>query len=148
MEHKIKKQKIPIILYEQPTDGSQGSIIPYIEVGIDEEMPKVLFISEYKATGEEEYDINGVTIPIYNIDIHAYADMKVLKNSLDEETNDKVRIALGLLSLKEAQTKGQKKLDQIYDEVEKRKKEVNKEKRTENIKRQLEFTFIKEKKEN
>lgn len=107
-----KKYKIPVILYE--TDEQN---IPYIEVEKNDEMPPVLFIQEYKHTGEFEPDDEGKENPIVDITIHMYANMNVLSKSLTPEKYDEVRVAMGLKPLNEAKAEGQKILNKVYDNV-------------------------------
>jgi len=126
-----KKPKLPIILYEEPKPNQPANPIPYIEVGLDEEMPKVLFISEYKETGEFEPSADG-TSAIVDMLIHKYVDLDFLKEKLDTKTNDKIRVALGMKPLKEAQKNGQQILNNVINNAEKNKKELetNQEKRS------------------
>lgn len=106
------KQKIPVILYEENKDG-KTNIIPYISVEKNEEMPKVLFISEYKDTGETEPDGDGGMAQIVDMIVHKYVDMEHLVKVLDKKTNDKVRVALGMKPLEVAKKEGQKILDKV-----------------------------------
>ena len=49
------KDKLPEIMYEEPRyEGDPVSQIPFIEVGLDDEMPQTLVVFEYKETGETE----------------------------------------------------------------------------------------------
>ena len=106
------KNWIPEICYEEDTDG-MSSHIPFIHVPKGETMPGFIFIFESQETGEFEPGDDGNPLPIYNMDLHQYADMSTLKNNLDPETFDKVRLALGLEPLKEAAQKGQKITDKV-----------------------------------
>lgn len=108
------KPKLPIILYEEPTPGQPANPIPYVEIGISEEMPPVLFVSEYKETGEYEPDPQFGSRPIVDMLIHKYVDLDYLKTKLDSKTNDKVRVALGMKPLKQAQKDGKKILTKVY----------------------------------
>lgn len=100
------KNWIPEICYEEDGEG-MSSHIPFIQVPNDQEMPRFLFIFESQETGEFEPGEDGNPLPIYNMDLHQYADMAVLKNNLDSQTFDKVRLALGLEPLSVATLKGQ-----------------------------------------
>ena len=97
---------VPEICYEEDADGL-SSHIPFIQVPVGREMPKFLFIFESQETGEFEPGEDGNPLPIYDMDLHQYADMSTLKNNLDPQTFDKVRIALGLEPLAVATRKGQ-----------------------------------------
>ena len=95
---------VPEIMYEEE-DGISGGI-PFIAVPSDKEMPKVIFIFESRETGEFEPGLDGDPLPIVDMELHQYADMVILKNSLDEETYDKVRHVLGLKPLRKAAEMG------------------------------------------
>ena len=97
----ISSEWYPEIMYEESDEGI-SSKIPFIMVPEDHEMPKLLYVFESKETGEFEPNEEGNPIPILEMDLHQYADMSILKNSLDEQTYNKVRTCLGLKPLKEA----------------------------------------------
>lgn len=126
MSSKIEKYEIPEILYEEPQPGIAPNRIPYIEVPKEKQMPPVLFIFEYKHTGETEPGPNGDPMAIVDQVPHKYVDMELLKEKLSPETNDEVRVALGLKPLLEAQKKGKDILDKVDKNVEalKTKKET------------------------
>lgn len=129
------KPKLPVILYEEPTPGQPANPIPYIEVGISEEMPPVLFLSEYKETGEFEPDPQFGSRPIVDMLIHKYVDLDHLKIKLDAKTFDKIRVALGMKPLKQAQKDGKKILTKVYAnaEVNKITLETNQEAQNERV---------------
>lgn len=114
-----KKHKIPVILYE-----GDDQVLPYIEVEQQDEMPAVLFIQEYKHTGETEPDGSGNEQPIVEMSIHMYADMEFLSKKLTPERYDEVRVAMGLEPLKKAREEGQKVMNKIYENVNKRAEEA------------------------
>jgi len=101
----VKQPKLPIILYEENKQG-ETNLIPYIEVPKNGEMPKVLFVSEYKETGEFEADAQFGSAPIVDMLIHQFVSMSELQKKLDSRTYDKVRLALGLMPLKQARKLG------------------------------------------
>lgn len=118
---KIKpKMKMPIIYYEQNEEGEETNLIPYIEVQKEEDFPPVLFISEYRHTGEFEPDEEGNPAPIVDMYLHMFADTEILKEKLDPQTFDKVRKALGLKPLQQASEEGQEVLDNIQKNINKR----------------------------
>ena len=119
-----RKIKIPIILYEESRGGEKTNVIPYIEVAKDDEMPKVLFISEYKETGEFEADAEFGSAPIVDMLIHKYVDLDFLKLKIDPKTFDKIRVSLGMAPLKQAQKEGQKILDKVFSNANENKKEL------------------------
>ena len=111
-----RKNWIPEIMYEETEEGS--SHIPFIMVPAEETMPRLLFIFESRDTGEFEPNDMGDPVPIFEMDLHQYADMLVLKEGLDEETYDKGRGCLGLQPIREAAAAGQKITDKIRKNVE------------------------------
>ena len=98
---------IPEIMYEEAEDG-QTSAIPFIMVPSDQEMPTLLYMFESRETEETEPGPEGEELPIVEWDLHQYADMLCLKDNLDPETYDKVRVSLGLEPLDIASEKGKK----------------------------------------
>jgi hypothetical protein len=100
-------QWVPEILYEETEEGL-SSHIPLINVPVEEEMPKMLFIFESRETGDFEPGPDGEELPVTQLDLHQYADMSVLKKKLTWVEYDNVRFALGLEPLKTAAMKGAK----------------------------------------
>jgi len=94
----------PEIMYEETDEGS--SQIPFIMVPQGEEMPKLLFVFESRRTGNFEPGLEGEEVPVYEWDLHQYADMAVLKNKLSPSIYDIVRSSLGLEPLAIAAAKG------------------------------------------
>ena len=101
------KKWVPEICYEEDANGL-SSHIPFIQVPVGEKMPSLVFIFESQETGEFEPGEDGNPLPIFEMDLHQYADMSVLKNKLNASDFDKVRLALGLEPLKTASAKGKK----------------------------------------
>lgn len=99
------KKWIPEICYEEDSNGLT-SHIPFVQVPPGEFMPAILFIFESQETGEFEPGDDGNPLPIFDMELHQYADMAVLKKNLAVEIFDKVRAALGLEPLGLAQVKG------------------------------------------
>lgn len=97
----------PEIVYESDENGV-SSRFPFIHVPSSEEMPKLLYILESRETDESDVGPDGETHPVFQMDMHQYADMAILKNRLSPETFDAVRIALGLEPLAIAHEKGEK----------------------------------------
>ena len=115
---KLTKDQIPLILYEEPSSRNDDPIpFPYIEVAKEGQMPPVLFIFEYKHTGEVEPDSNGQEAAIVDQIPHKYVDMEYLKEHLPTEVNDKVRVALGLQPLDVAKAAGRPILEKIMGKV-------------------------------
>lgn len=119
-----KKPKIPVILYEEALPGQPENPIPYIEVGKNEEMPKILFISEYKETGEFEVDPEHGAAPIVDMLIHSFVQLDFLKAKLSPERYDEVRIALGFQPLKKAMQKGNQTIKKAQKAAEERKEKL------------------------
>lgn len=107
---------VPEIMYEE-VDGGVSSNIPFISVPPNEVMPKMLFIFESRDTGEIEPGPSGEQLPIFELDLHQYADMAILKQNLPEVVYDQVRSALGLESLSTASKKGKQITDNIRKNI-------------------------------
>jgi hypothetical protein len=119
-----KRQWVPEIMYEEYDHAELTNSLPFIQIPEDKEMPNVLFFFGSKATGEEEPDMEGNPQPIVEMEVYQFACMKYLKDGLDEEAYDKVRAALQLLPLKEAQTKGRKESRAVVQEIANKKNEA------------------------
>lgn len=136
-----KKYNIPTILYEQPSgrNGDTGIPFPYIEVKKEEEMPPVLFIFEYKETGETEPDEMGRECAIVDQTLRKYVNLDFLQESLPAEINDLVRVALGMKPLEEAKVEGQKILDRVFGNAAPIEKSAKSQK--EEIKKEVKVKF-------
>ena len=97
---------IPEIMYEETTEEGVSSNIPFILVPKEEQMPKLLFMFESRETDEKEPGPDGEDLPIYEWDLHQYANMLTLKEKLPVHTFDIVRQALGLEPINVAAKKG------------------------------------------
>ena len=113
----MNSQWIPEIMYEESEDGV-SSKIPFILVPQDQKMPQVIFIFESRETGEFEPGLDGDDVPILEMDLHQYADMKVLKEGLPSDLYDQVRTCLGLMPLDQAVKSGKKITDNIRKNIE------------------------------
>ena len=82
------------------------------------EMPKILYVFESRDTGQTEPNSEGDEVPVYEWDLHQYADMLILKEGLDEQTYDKVRKCLGLQPLRQAAAAGQKITANVRKNIE------------------------------
>jgi len=124
-----KQPQLPVILYEEPSGkNDKGISMPYIEVQKEGQMPPMLFIFEYKHTGETEPDDRGREVAIVDQIPHKYVDMEYLKDRLSPELNDQIRVALGMKPLQVAKQEGQKILDKVMFQVSIIKDEAEKEK--------------------
>ena len=124
-----KQPQLPVILYEEPSGkNDKGISMPYIEVPKEGQMPPMLFIFEYKHTGETEPDDRGREVAIVDQIPHKYVDMEYLKDRLSPELNDQIRVALGMKPLQVAKEEGQKILDKVMFQVSIIKDEAEKEK--------------------
>ena len=120
------RMKFPIIYYEEPdSENDQASPIPYIEVEKDEPWYPVLFIQEYRHTGEEDIGPKGEPRPILDMVMHQYVDMLTLKEKLSPETYDVIRVALGMKPLQEAMAEGAKVLDKVENKLNAEKKKLH-----------------------
>lgn len=124
-----KQPQLPVILYEEPSGkNDKGISMPYIEVQKEGQMPPMLFIFEYKHTGETEPDDRGREVAIVDQIPHKYVDMEYLKDRLSPELNDQIRVALGMKPLQVAKEEGQKIMDKVMFQVSLIKDEAEKEK--------------------
>jgi len=89
LDRKKQNKWIPEIFYEEDSKGLTGGL-PFINVPQDKSMPACMFICEVRPVSEEESEIEKEVI------VHSLANMSVLKQELDKETYNKVRIVLGL----------------------------------------------------
>ena len=112
----MNNQWFPEIMYEDDDNG-MTSKIPFVMVPENQVMPSTLFIFESRETGEEEIGPDGEPLPIFEMDLHQYADMNKLKQALDSETYDKVRLALGLEPLAIAVKSGKKISNNIRENI-------------------------------
>ena len=109
---------IPEIMYEESDESGVSSHIPFIMVPKDKVMPKLLYIFESRDTGELEPGSDGKPVPVFEWDLHQYADLLVLKNNLNSDVYDKVRSALGLEPLVAAAAKGREITAKIKNNLE------------------------------
>lgn len=124
-----KQPQLPVILYEEPSgNNDKGISMPYIEVQKEGQMPPMLFIFEYKHTGETEPDDRGREVAIVDQIPHKYVDMEYLKDRLSPELNDQIRVALGMKPLQVAKEEGQKIMDKVMFQVSLIKDDAEKEK--------------------
>ena len=107
---------VPEIMYEEGLDGL-SSHIPFIQIPLEEDMPRILFIFESRDSGEFEPGQDGEEIPVVDLDLHQYADMAALKSNLDPLTFDLVRSALGLEPLVTAAAKGKEITNTVRQKV-------------------------------
>ena len=113
-----KKSKwFPELMYEESEDG-ESSKIPFVLVPETEKMPSLLYVFESRETGEFEPDLDGNPLPILEMDLHQYADMSVLKESLSIVEYDNVRFALGLDPIEAASQAGKQITDNIRQNIE------------------------------
>jgi hypothetical protein len=104
-------------MYEDAEDGGLSSHIPFIQVPVENEMPKVIFIFESRDTGDFEPGLEGEEVPVVQLDLHQYADMSILKEGLSLETYDAVRECLGLEKMSSAVTKGKKITESVRNNL-------------------------------
>ncbi len=112
-----KNNWIPEIMYEE-SSGEGSSNLPFIQVPKGEEMPKLLFMFESRQTDETEPGPEGENLPVYEWDLHQYANMAVLKDSLRTELYDEVRVSLGLQPMAEAVAAGQQISQNVRNTLE------------------------------
>lgn len=116
-EIQMNEQWFPEIMYEESDDG-ESSKIPFVLVPQDQVMPSLLYVFESRETGEFEPGMDGNPLPILEMDLHQYADMKILKENLSSDVYDQVRTCLGLKPLAEAVAAGQKITGNVRKNIE------------------------------
>ena len=87
------KKWIPEIFYEESQTGITAGL-PFVNVPEDRSMPSCMFICEVRDIDEKDNELEKEVI------VHSLANMTILKQQLDNETYNKVRLALGLEILK------------------------------------------------
>ena len=99
---------VPEIMYEEYDEENISGGLPFIQGPEGREMPDILFMFGSQNTGEFEPDLEGNPEPIVEMELYQYACMHYLKDALDADTYDAVRLALGLQPLQQAVTAGMK----------------------------------------
>ena len=99
----MNQKWIPEIFYEETSDGLTRGL-PFVNIPEDKAMPSAMFICEVRDSKEDD---------MKDLAIHMFANMTVLKQELEEDVYDKVRLALGLENLKTASEKGQKITEEL-----------------------------------
>ena len=107
---------IPEIMYESNSEGTSSSI-PFIMVPQEETMPNLLYIFESRETGEVEPGENGEELPVFEMDLHQYADMSVLRDGLSTGAYDEIRVCLGLQTMKDAVPQGKEITEKIRENL-------------------------------
>ena len=110
-----KRKWVPEIMYEEYDEESISGGLPFIQVPAEKEMPDILFMFGSTETGEFEPDLDGEPQPIMEMELFQYANMHYLKEELDADTYDKVRVILGLGPLNIAREKGLKQSEKILN---------------------------------
>ena len=110
-----KRKWVPEIMYEEYEEDSLSGGLPFIQIPKDKEMPDILFMFGSSETGEFEPDLDGEPQPIIEMELYQYACMHYLKQGLDTETYDKVRVCLKLEPLGIAREKGKKQSQKILN---------------------------------
>lgn len=114
----MKNEKwVPEILYEE-TEAGGSSALPFIMVPEEETMPQLLYIWESRNTGRYEPNDAGDPVPVFEWDLHQFADMLILKKRLEPDIYDKVRLALGLEKLADAVKTGSENTEKIRNNLE------------------------------
>ena len=83
---------IPEIYYEESKELTGG--LPFVNVPKGKSMPSCIFMCEVRSVDEEENEVEKEVIA------HSYANMTLLKQEMNKDDYNKVRIALGLEILK------------------------------------------------
>ena len=110
-----KRKWVPEIMYEEYEEESLSGGLPFIQIPTDKDMPDIVFMFGSQETGEFEPDMDGEPQPIMEMELFQYACMQYLKEGLDIETYDKVRVCLGLQPLHDAVKAGMKQSEKILN---------------------------------
>lgn len=104
---------IPEILYEENSEGLTRGL-PFVNVPKEKSMPGMIFLYESRDLKDlEEEEVEKEII------LHSYANMTLLKQELDLEIFNKVRVCLGLEELKLAEESGKKIIDNVKNNIKK-----------------------------
>jgi hypothetical protein len=114
--NKKKTNWVPEICYEEQADGL-SSHIPFIAVPQDEKMPHLIYVFESRDTGEVEPGENGEELAVFEMDLHQYADMSILKEKMTLQQYDNVRFALDLEPIAAAVTKGKEITQKVRENL-------------------------------
>ena len=109
MKANTKDKWIPEIFYEESANGVTRGL-PFVNIPKDKVMPSSLFLCGVEE-GEDDSEEKEVTV-------HMYCNMEFLKDRLESETLDKIRLAMGLKPLKIAAEEGKKITERIHSNVE------------------------------
>lgn len=113
-----KWNTIPEIIYDQPKyPGATVDPIPFVEVPAGKRMPPVLFIFEYRHTGEMEVGDRGVPEEVMEQIPHKFVDLEFLQDRLkllDPQLEDQIYFCLGMKSRKEAKKAGEAILANVF----------------------------------
>tara|TARA_Y100001958_G_C21148887_1_gene485561 strand:- start:544 stop:885 length:342 start_codon:yes stop_codon:yes gene_type:complete len=105
-----KDKWIPEIFYEEKQDGlTQG--LPFVNIPKGKVMPSSVFICGVEPSQEDEEE--------KEITVHMYCNMNFLKERLEPETLNKIRISLGLKPLEDAIREGKKITERIHSNIDK-----------------------------
>lgn len=99
---------MPEIFYEENNSGITNGL-PFVKIPEDKEMPSSIFLCGVRDIKDEEEQ--------KDLTIHMYVNMSSLKQKLDAETLDKVRLSLGLKPLLVAQEEGRKITESINNNI-------------------------------
>ena len=99
---------IPEIFYEENNAGITSGL-PFVNIPEEKEMPSSIFLCGVRDIKNE--------IEQKDVTIHMYCNMTYLKEHLDSETLDKVRLSLGLKPLAIAQEEGEKITKAVNDNI-------------------------------
>ena len=109
MKANNKDKWIPEIFYEENADGVTRGL-PFVNIPKDKIMPSSLFLCGVEE-GEDDSEEKEITV-------HMYCNMEFLKDRLEPETLDKIRLAMGLKPLEIASKEGKKITERIHSNVE------------------------------
>ncbi len=107
-----EKEWHPEIMYQD------DSMVPFVEIPVDQDMPDKLFMWGYKHTGEVEPGPEGEDVPVCDTDIHLYIHYNTLKDAVDPALLDLIRVAVGLEPLASAKKKGEAITKRVLENID------------------------------
>ena len=102
-------------MYEEYEEETLSGGLPFIQIPNDKEMPDIIFMFGSQGTGDFEPDQEGNPQEIMEMELYQFANMQYLKESLDTDVYDLVRLALGLEPLNIAKAKGMRTSEKILN---------------------------------
>ena len=102
----MKKFNQPEIFYEESAEGFTNGM-PFMRISNEQSVPGALFMGAAKNIENKNIEVDEDEM--CEITMQMYVNSEILKNVLDKETYDKVRVSIGLDPLDVALEKSKSK---------------------------------------